>query len=138
MCIRDRRQCLGTGPDLRRLKECPQVQAAYTERLIQAYGGLPENYLVLPCPVADGYLAEFRAQEEAEKQAALDRQKEAQREQRAALIKRIETLRDNPPSRPFYAQPWVTWLFLLSILGGIGRGVWRFINKRRTNTAQAA
>ena len=132
------RQCLGTGPDLRRLKECPQVQAAYTERLIQAYGGLPENYLVLPCPVADGYLAEFRAQEEAEKQAALDRQKEAQREQRAALIKRIETLRDNPPSRPFYAQPWVTWLFLLSILGGIGRGVWRFINKRRTNTAQAA
>ena len=65
------RQCLGTGPDMRRMKDCPQVQAAYTERITQAYGGLPENFLILPCPVADGYLAEFRAQEEAEQQAAL-------------------------------------------------------------------
>lgn len=132
------RLCLGAGPDMRRMKDCRQVQAAYTARLLQAYGGLPENFLILPCSVADGYLAEFRAQEEAEKQAALERQKQAKQEQRAALIQRIEDLRDNPPSRPFYAQPWVTWLFLLSILGGIGWGVWRFIDKRRTNTAQAA
>lgn len=125
------RQCLGTGSDMRRMKDCRQVQAAYTERITQAYGGLPENFLILPCPVADGYLAEFRAQEEAEKQAALERQKQAKQAQRAALIKRIEDLRDNPPSRPFYAQPWVTWLVLLSILGGIGRGVWRFLQKRR-------
>lgn len=123
------RQCLGTGPDMRRMKDCRQVQAAYTARLIQAYGRLPENHLILPCPVADGYLAEFRAQEEAEKQAALERQKQAKQAQRAALIQRIEALRDNPPSRPFYAQPWVTWLFLLSILGGIGWGVWRFFQK---------
>lgn len=132
------RQCLGTGPDMRRMKDCSQVQAAYTERLTQAYGGLPENFLVLPCPVADEYLAEFRAQEEAEQQAALERQKQAKQEQRAALIKRIEDLRDNPPSRPFYAQPWVTWLVLLSILGGIGRGVWRFLQKRRRGNPEAA
>lgn len=132
------RLCLGAGPDMRRMKDCRQVQAAYTARLLQAYGRLPENHLILPCSVGDGYLAEFRAQEEAEKQAALERQKQAQQAQRAALIQQIEDLRDNPPSRPFYAQPWVTWLFLLSILGGIGWGVWRFIDKRRTNTAQAA
>lgn len=124
------RQCLGTGPDMRRLKECRQVQATYTERLIQAYGGLPDNHLILPCPVADEYLAEFRAQEEAEKQAALERQKQAQQEQRAALIKRIEALRDQPPARPFYAQPWVTWLVLLALLGGLGWGVWRFARRR--------
>lgn len=131
------RQCLGTGPDMRRLQDCRQVQAAYTARLIQAYGRLPENHLILPCPVADGYLAEFRAQSAAEQQAALERQKQAKQAQRAALIKRIEDLRDNPPSRPFYAQPWVTWLFLLSILGAIGGGVWRFLQKRR-GTAPAS
>jgi len=81
--------------------------------------------------VAEGYLAEFRAQEEAEQQAALERQKQAKQEQRAALINLLEDLRDNPPSRPFYAQPWVTWLVLLSILGGIGWGVWRFLQNRR-------
>ena len=123
---------------MRRLKECPQVQAAYTERLTQAYGGLPENFLVLPCPVAEGYLAEFRAQEEAEQQAALERQKQAKQEQRAALIKRIEDLRDHPPSRPFYAQPWVTWLVLLSLLGALGWGVWRFLQKRRRVNPEAA
>lgn len=132
------RQCLGTGPEMRRLRDCRQVQAAYTARLLQAYGRLPDNHLILPCPVADGYLAEFRTQEEAEKQAALERQKQARQEQRAALIQRIEYLRDNPPSRPFYAQPWVTWLFLLSILGGIGWGAWRFLQKRCASNPQAA
>jgi hypothetical protein len=125
------RRCLGAGPDRRRFKECQDVQAAYTKRLEQAYGGLPENFLVLPCSVAEGYLADIRTEENAEKQAALERRKEADRAKRAALVKQIETLRDHPPSRPVYAQPWVTWVVLLAFLAGIGRVGWRFVQRKR-------
>lgn len=129
------RQCLGTGRDMRRMKECREVQAAYMARLIQAYGRLPENHIVLPCSVADGYLAVFRAEEEAEKQAALERKKEQERQVRAQLVRDAEDLRDNPPPRPLFARPLTTWVILLALLGGAGWGGWRFVQRKRAQAA---
>lgn len=113
------------------MQECREVQAAYMARLQQAYGRLPENYIVLPCSVAEGYLAEFRAQEEAERQAALARKKERERLAREQLIRDVEDLRDHPPPRPLFARPWVTWAVLLALLGGAVWGGWRFIRRKR-------
>lgn len=120
------RACLGTGREMRRMKECREVQAAYMARLKQAYGRLPKNHIVLPCPVADGYLAEFRAEEEAERQAALERKKEQERLNREKRVKDADDLRENPPPRPLFARPWVTWVILLSLIGGAGWGIRRF------------
>lgn len=132
------RACLGTGRDMRRMKECREVQAAYLARLKQAYGRLPENYLVLPCSVAEGYLAEFRAEEEAERQAALARKKEQERLDRERQVKDAEDLRDNPPPRPLFARPWVTWVILLALIGGAGWGGWRFVQRKRAQAAATA
>ncbi len=132
------RQCLGTGRDMRRMKECREVQAAYMAKLKQAYGRLPENYLVLPCSVADGYLAVFRAEEEAEKQAALARKREQERLNRERLVKDAEDLRDNPPPRPLFARPWVTWVILLALIGGAGWGGGRFVQRKRAQAAATA
>ena len=119
------------------MHECREVQAAYMAKLIQAYGRLPENHIVLPCSVADGYLAEFRAEEEAERQAALERKKEQERQDRAQLVRDAEDLRDNSPPRPLFARPWTTWVILLALLGGAGWGVWRFVRHRKA-AVQAA
>lgn len=124
------RACLGVGRQMRRMRECREVQAAYMAQLKQAYGRLPENYIVLPCSIADDYLAEFRAEEEAEKQAALERKNEQERQQRAALVKDADDLRNNPPARPLFARPWLTWLILLTLLGTAGWGGWRFIRHK--------
>lgn len=132
------RACLGTGRDMRRMKECREVQAAYMARLKQAYGRLPENHIVLPCSVADGYLAEFRAEEEAERQAALARKKEQERLNRERRVKDAEDLRDNPPPRPLFARPWVTWVILLALIGGAGWGGWRFVQRKRAQAAATA
>ncbi len=132
------RQCLGTGREMRRMHECREVQAAYMAKLIQAYGRLPENHIVLPCSVADGYLAEFRAEEEAEKQAALERKKEQERQVRAQLVRDAEDLRDHPPPRPLFARPWVTWLVLLALIGGVGWSGWRALRRKRVQAVQAA
>jgi hypothetical protein len=132
------RACLGTGREMRRMHECREVQAAYMAKLIQAYGRLPENHIVLPCSVAEGYLAEFRAQEEAERQAALERKKEQERQVRAQLVRDAEDLRDNPPPRPLFARPWTTWVILLALLGGAGWSGWRFVQRKRVRAAQAA
>ena len=132
------RACLGTGREMRRMHECREVQAAYMAKLIQAYGRLPENHIVLPCSVADGYLAEFRAEEEAERQAALERKKEQERQDRAQLVRDAEDLRDNPPPRPLFARPWTTWVILLALLGGAGWSIGRFVQRKRVRAAQAA
>lgn len=132
------RACLGTGRDMRRMKECREVQAAYMARLKQAYGRLPENHIVLPCSVADGYLAEFRAEEEAERQAALARKKEQERLDRERLVRDADDLRENPPPRPLFARPWVTWVILLALIGGTGWGGWRFVQRKRAQAAATA
>jgi hypothetical protein len=132
------RACLGTGREMRRMKECREVQAAYMARLKQAYGRLPENHIVLPCSVADGYLAEFRAEEEAERQAALERKKEQERLNRERLVKDAEDLRDNPPPRPLFTRPWTTWVILLALLGGAGWSGWRFVQRKRAQAVQAS
>ncbi len=124
------RACLGTGREMRRMHECREVQAAYMAKLKQAYGRLPENHIVLPCSVADGYLAVFRAEEEAEKQAALERKKEQERLGREKLVMDAEDLRDNLPARLLFARPWVTWAVLLALIGGMGWGGWRVIQWR--------
>ncbi len=129
------RTCLGTGREMRRMKECREVQAAYMARLKQAYGRLPENHIVLPCSVADGYLAEFRAQEEAERQAALERKREQERLERERRVRDADDLRENPPPRPLFARPWVTWVVLLALLGGAWWGGWRFVQRKRSQTA---
>lgn len=120
------------------MKECREVQAAYMARLKQAYGRLPKNHIVLPCPVADGYLAEFRAEEEAERQAALERKKEQERLNREKRVKDADDLRENPPPRPLFARPWVTWVVLLALIGGAGWGGWRFVQRKRAQAAATA
>jgi hypothetical protein len=97
------RQCLGTGPDRRRLRGVPpRTGCLYGAASTQAYGGLPENFLVLPCSVADGYLADIPdARGSAEKQPRSNARKKHERAQaRCARQTGLKTLRDNPPSRP--------------------------------------
>lgn len=54
--------CLGAGPELVRFTDCRDVRAAYEARLMQAYGRLPDAYVILPCSEADVILAAAQAQ----------------------------------------------------------------------------
>lgn len=56
--------CLGQGTPLASLRDCRDVRRAYEAKLIQANGGLPPDYVVLPCSVTEGVLQLAEAERE--------------------------------------------------------------------------
>lgn len=54
------KRCLGSGAELAGLDTCQKARDAYEQRLVDAYGGLPEGYLLVPCGATEQIVAEAR------------------------------------------------------------------------------
>lgn len=89
------KSCLGQGTPLANLRDCRDVRRAYEARLIQANGGLPPGYVVLPCGVTEGVLQ--LAEEERE---------------------RMQAHRETYPSRPRPAETGTIWPSVGKVLMG--------------------
>ncbi|MBK8208677.1 MAG: hypothetical protein IPK78_00710 [Rhodospirillales bacterium] len=108
------RKCLGLAEKIPHeaflsLTNCQSVRAAYESGLQKAYARLPDNYVILPCSVADVIVADVQAEkariEDERRRAEIERQRE----------QALRKANVPAPDRGFFSGAMITW----TILGGI-------------------
>jgi hypothetical protein len=111
------KRCL--GPDLTALTTCRAVQQAYERSLTAAYNGLPQGYVIVPCPEAQTIVRLAQAQIEEKRLAAAEKrlaEERARREREAKAAQMEAQLRDLARQEPAGAAgSWWPNLWLVSL-----------------------
>lgn len=123
------RRCLGLAEKIPpgafiTYRDCRSVRAAYESGLQKAYARLPENYVILPCSVADVVVADVNA----EKTRVEDERRRAEIERT-----RAEALREAnvpAPERGFLSGATITWTILAGIVVALVLAGWLFMKRR--------
>lgn len=123
------RRCLGLAETIPpgaflSLTSCQSVRAAYETGLQKAYAGLPENYVILPCSVADTIVADVQAEkariEEERRRAEIERM-------RAEALKNATV---PAPDRGFFSGAVITWTILGGLVLAVILGGWLLLKRR--------
>jgi len=128
------RKCLGLAEKIPpgaflSLTDCRTVRSAYEAGLQKAYGHLPENYVILPCSVADKVVADVQAERTRIAEEAHRAETERQREQA------LREANVPAPDRGFFSGATITWTILAALVLALVLAGWLFL-KRRGRSAE--
>lgn len=124
------RRCLGLAEKIPpgafiTYHDCRSVRAAYESGLQKAYARLPDNYVILPCSVADAIVADVQA----ERTRIEDERRRAEIER--ARAEALQEANVPAPDRGFFSGAVITWTILVGIVVALVLVGWLLVKRQR-------